>query len=182
MTRTGWSPLLRLVVGAALLGWLSSPLQPALHAQSVPSASDTPEHWEFRAAISWLELDPRKGSSIGSEFSFVRDRPLFWRLQPLGGVVVSTIGQGFAYGGLGLTLAMNERIEIRPSVAAGYYSRGAGPELGSRLEFRSALSIEAALTRNLALSMFVYHLSNGGLGVRNPGLEALGLGLTVPLR
>ena len=151
-------------------------------AQSAPDAG-VGGGWEFRTAVTWLELEPDKPSSVGVEFTMVGVRPLVWRLLPIGGVLTSSSGQGYAYAGLGIRVSLGSRLRLAPSISAGAYNEGLnGTRLGSPLEFRSSLAIDVRLSGRTTVSFFLYHLSNAGLGARNPGLEALGLGLSLPLR
>jgi hypothetical protein len=103
--------------------------------------------------------------------------PLGWMM----GLMASGRGGIFAYAGVHRDLQIHRRGTIRPSFAAGLYEKGSGSPLGSVLEFRSALSLEWNLTSSASLTVFFYHLSNAGIGRLNPGLEALGIGLSLPV-
>lgn len=66
-----------------------------------------------------------------------------------------------------------------PAVSAGLYRQGADVLLGSALEFRSGLTLGLDLGEGRRLALFFYHLSNGGIGERNPGVEVGGLGYSI---
>jgi len=103
--------------------------------------------------------------------------PLGW----MAGLMASRRGGIFIYGGVHRDISLPLGGTARPSFAVGLYEGGTGPWLGSMLEFRSALAVEWPLTSSASLTVFFYHLSNGGIRKPNPGLEALGLGLSIPV-
>ena len=69
----------------------------------------------------------------------------------------------------------------RPSFSVGLYEKGQGVELGGVLEFRSSLVLERAVSERIRISAMLFHLSNAGLGLENPGMEAIGFAVVIPL-
>jgi len=69
---------------------------------------------------------------------------------------------------------------IEPGLAIGSF-RGDEIDLGSPLEFRSSIEVGVRLSHGQRLSLLLYHLSNAGLGYRNPGVEVLGIGYSFGL-
>lgn len=153
----------------------------SLSAQDSPLESPVPNA-EIRAAAAYLDLDGPEGASMAVEFTFLDSSPRFWRIGAIAGLMVSQRAQVYGYGGLQTRVPLAWGLALRPSLAAGLYSPGGGRELGSPLEFRSGVALERHLAGGVRLSVFGYHLSNAGLGSRNPGLEGLGLGASVPIR
>jgi lipid A 3-O-deacylase len=135
---------------------------------------------ELRLAATWVDLDGEGTGGPGLEFTLVDPSPRLWRAGVLAGVMLSPQGQAYAYGGIHTSLSLPWALQLRPSLAAGVYARGDGRELGSPLEFRSALSVERSVGE-VRLALYLYHLSNAGLGALNPGLEGIGLGFSVPV-
>lgn len=67
------------------------------------------------------------------------------------------------------------------SLMPGFYYEGDGPDLGSGLEFRSALGGGYEFRNGATLSVLYDHRSNAELGDSNPGLETVGLRVGIPL-
>jgi lipid A 3-O-deacylase len=160
------------------LGILGAPGGLAAQEASTGPVSSPPA--EFRLSATWVDLDGEGTGSPGIEFTFVDPSPRLWRAGIHLGVMLSPQGQAYAYGGIHTSLSLPWALQLRPSLAAGLYSRGQGRELGSPLEFRSALSVERSVGE-VRLGLYVYHLSNAGLGALNPGLEGIGLGFSLPV-
>ncbi len=148
---------------------------PPLHAQ----VADTDP--QVRAAVTYFDLDGGATSAPAAEVTFLGKEPRVWRASLMAGALASTHGQVYIYGGLHLPIQLPLGLLARPSFSVGLYEKGSGRELGNPLEFRSSLAIERMVGDRFRALLFVYHLSNAGLGFTNPGLEALGLGLSFPL-
>ncbi|NKB19827.1 MAG: hypothetical protein GKS01_04700 [Alphaproteobacteria bacterium] len=70
---------------------------------------------------------------------------------------------------------------MTPSFAVGAYDDSKGKDLGHTIEFRSGVELAWRFDNQMRLGLTLYHLSNAGIGDRNPGTEVLSLGLSVPL-
>ena len=107
-----------------------------------------------------------------------------WRLRWAVGGSVSDEGALWAGAGAVLPLAGMEGggFFAAASFMPGLYARGGGPDLGHAVEFRSGFEAGYAHRSGLRISVVVDHLSNGGLGDVNPGSDAIGLRIAVPLR
>jgi lipid A 3-O-deacylase len=111
-----------------------------------------------------------------------KGRKRFWAIKPILGVMGTTDGSVYGYGGIGWDLYFGRRIVATPSFAVGGYHDGNGKDLGSVIEFRSALELAYRFDNDMRLGLMFYHLSNAGIDDNNPGTEVLSLGLSVPLR
>jgi lipid A 3-O-deacylase len=125
--------------------------------------------------MAYLDVSAQQGTEAGVEGAYRWGQPLVWRLHPQVGAAVFSDGSAYAYTGLALPLSLGARVSLVPSMGAGAFSEGEEVELGSVLEFRSALTLGVAVGRDHGVSLSLYHLSNAGLGDRNPGVEVLGL-------
>jgi lipid A 3-O-deacylase len=105
-----------------------------------------------------------------------------WGVRLQVGGVVTTEGSAYGYGGLVRPLPIVSGLVVTPTLGAGAYHRGHGVDLGSVLEFRSGISLGWEVARGQRISVHLYHLSNAGLGNRNPGVEALGITWSMSLR
>jgi lipid A 3-O-deacylase len=171
---------IRVVLGAVLgLSWVAGA---PVHAQETGKEGGAEPAVHLRTGLSWVDVDRDGPSFVAVEVTLVEDRPRIWRAGILLGGMVAPGGQAYGYAGIHLPVRLPLRIELRPSVAAGFYAPGSGRELGSPVEFRSSLAVGRVLSRGVRVEAYLYHLSNAGLGSRNPGLEGMGLGVSVPLR
>jgi lipid A 3-O-deacylase len=76
---------------------------------------------------------------------------------------------------------MSEKWSLLPSLSGGYYSDGAGKDLGHDVEFYSQLRLEYRLATGAGIGLGVGHISNAGLGDKNPGAETVYLSYRVSL-
>ena len=60
---------------------------------------------------------------------------------------------------------------LTPSLAAGAYEDGDQIRLGHTIEFRSGADLMYRFRNNVRVGVGVFHISNAGLGYRNPGSE-----------
>jgi hypothetical protein len=98
-------------------------------------------------------------------------------------VVAASFGEaGGVWAGAGVLWRLGEgRFFLESSFLPGLWA-GGGPELGSVIEFRSGLALGLALGQGAELALRVDHRSNGNLAPVNPGVETVGISLSLPLR
>jgi hypothetical protein len=88
------------------------------------------------------------------------------------------LGAGLLYN---FELSPPWRITI--SSGPGYYERNHSPmDLGNTIEFYSNFEVSAKVWRGHRLGLSFGHVSNGGLGKRNPGSETLRVVYAMPFR
>ncbi|HEX6940510.1 MAG TPA: acyloxyacyl hydrolase [Longimicrobiales bacterium] len=104
-----------------------------------------------------------------------------WIFQPMVGANVTTDESAYVYAGISLDVFLNDRVVLRPSFAPGLYHEGDGKDLGSALEFRSALEVAYRFDNRARLGLELSHRSNAGIDDRNPGEESLMLFYHWPL-
>lgn len=131
-----------------------------------------------RVGITYMDLGSGHPATPAAEITVADAAPLFWRAGLVAGVLASAKGAVYGYGGLQVPLRMPLGLVARPSVSVGLYRGGEGMDLGHPLEFRSAFLVERGVTDEITVSALLYHLSNAGIGRRNPGMEAIGIGVT----
>lgn len=93
-------------------------------------------------------------------------------VSPLAALLGDSRGEFFALAGVFRDFTRGAW-RLTPMFAAGAYERGDGRDLGSRLQFRSAVEVSRALAGGHRLGAQIAHTSNAGLGSRNPGQERL---------
>ena len=104
----------------------------------------------------------------------------FLEFLPLVGVMANVKGGGYLYGGLNFDLLFGQ-VVLAPGIAAGYFWRGNGKNLGYPLEFRSGVELGWQCQDGRRFGLHFYHLSNAGLGKTNPGEESLVFYIDIPI-
>lgn len=123
-------------------------------------------------------FDPDTRGQAGGEVRFSPRRfrwlPRFIPdLSPAAGGLFASKGTLYVYGGFRCDLPLGSAWSLSPQLAAGVYSHGRGINLGGPLEFRSGIEISRALGGRARAGLLLYHLSNAGFYVHNPGTEGL---------
>jgi len=93
----------------------------------------------------------------------------FGNLQPITGIMVSPDYQGYVYTGLQLNRKIGDNFTLTPSFTPGLYSRGKGKPLYHILQFKSEIQISWETKNNNTFGFSFNHMSNAGIGDRNPG-------------
>ncbi len=115
-----------------------------------------------------------------SDFEIYRSEPLF--IRPLMGLMGTTDGNLYIYGGLAFDIFVGKYVVITPSFAPGVYFQGKhGKDLGFPLEFRSSLELSGVVHKKSRVGVQFYHISNASLGSKNPGTECLMFFYGIPL-
>lgn len=95
-------------------------------------------------------------------------------ISPQAGMLVDVEGDILVYGGLLYDWNVHERWSIVPSLSAGLYrDSDDGIDLGSWIQFRSAIEVNYMVTPDSRLGLNLAHVSNWGLDDYNPGTEIL---------
>ena len=71
-------------------------------------------------------------------------------------------------------------IILLPSLAVGAYEDGDQIRMGNTIEFRSGADIMYKFRNNVRVGVGIFHISNAGLGYRNPGSEQIVLKYQIP--
>ena len=81
-----------------------------------------------------------------------------------------------------MDLYFDDKAILTPNFAAGIYGNGDGKDLGHAIEFRSGFNLMLSLRDNSRVGFSFHHVSNAGLGERNPGEESLLFIYSVPIQ
>lgn len=101
-------------------------------------------------------------------------------LHPWLGLEATSRGALFGGGGILLDIPLGP-VVVTPSFGVGAWGRGTGKELGSAIEFRSMIEIGYRFENEMRLTAYVSHTSNAGIDDDNPGLNAVGAYLHIPV-
>jgi hypothetical protein len=104
---------------------------------------------------------------------------LYWH--PLVGAFITNRGSVYTYGGFRLELPVGKHLLILPSATVGDYEKGAGKDLGSHVEFKTGVEVDLVFANGIRVGPAFDHVSNAGIGKKNPGEENLVLMVSVPL-
>jgi lipid A 3-O-deacylase len=135
----------------------------------------------LRVGIGGADGTDRNGGAAALEISWRGVDPWVWRLRPEAGALTDSEGALYAYGGVHLPVELFPRLTLDASFGVGTYHSGHGVDLGSVLQFRSGAGLGWRVVGAHRLTIEIFHLSNAGIGRRNPGVEVLSIGVSVPL-
>ena len=120
---------------------------------------------------------------IGDPFELgiaYRFRPVGkWSLLPAVGATAHDNGACFVYSELRREFWLVESWLLVPGV--GLFEDGKKLDLGHTVEFRSGLEVGRRLGIGWRVGVALFHLSNGGIGDRNPGAEAPVFSISIPV-
>ncbi|MBV8121701.1 MAG: acyloxyacyl hydrolase [Alphaproteobacteria bacterium] len=125
------------------------------------------------------ETHPGSGV-IGSVLSEYRFGDKLWIISPFLGAMGTGKGDVYAYVGFGFDVHVPYNLILTPSFGGGYYQHGHGVDLGYWWEFRSGAELAYRFADQKRLGVGFYHISNAGLGNRNPGVELVNVVLMTP--
>ena len=131
------------------------------------------------AATGYFDINDNEGAvELRLEW---KGRRFFEKVSPLLGLMGSSDGAIYGYSGLAYDISLDSNLFFTPSFAFGAYTDGDGKNLGSTIEFRSAIEFSYRFRDHSRIGVMVYHLSNAGISNKNPGTEILSFGYTIPL-
>ncbi|MFH1807021.1 MAG: acyloxyacyl hydrolase [Pseudomonadota bacterium] len=106
---------------------------------------------------------------------------LFGVLRPWGGVMATTDGAAYGFGGLMLDVLWGENIATTLYTAVGAFHDGDGEDLGHWVEFRSGIELSYRFDNRSRVGLNFSHMSNADIGDQNPGAETLALTYVIPV-
>ncbi len=124
-------------------------------------------------------FDDQAAAEARFEYRFSEKNKLLW-FTPFVGLTATSDAATYGYAGIALDVFFGNRWVATPTFAAGLYGNGDGKDLGHAIEFRSGLEIAYRFDDYSRLGLSFTHISNAGIGERNPGVESLILFYSVP--
>lgn len=150
----------------------------AILATPFTAAADDPDFLTFAVGAFDLVQDHDQAAEFRAEY---RSDKKIWIVKPFIGVMGTTDSTFYGYGGFLVDVFFGKRWVLTPSLAAGYYDKGKGLDLGHELEFRSSIELSYRFDNRTRLGVSFYHLSNASIGTDNPGTEVLSIVYSIPL-
>jgi len=158
-----------LVAAVALAGLVLAP----------GARAEDPEYLIFGAGVFDMNDDD---TAPMLSLEFIDDRKWLWEFKPMTGFFLNFDGGMYAYAGLALDLHLGRRLVLTPSLAPGLYFEGDSKDLGHVIEFRSSIKASWQFNDNSRFGLDLSHISNAGLGSRNPGANQLMVIYSRPFR
>jgi lipid A 3-O-deacylase len=124
-------------------------------------------------------LHEDKEFQMRAEYRFA-DRFLYI-LRPVVGVLATNRDTLYGYGGFRAEARLGEHFVIMPVAAVGYWHRGDGKDLGAATEFKTGGEFAYRFSDGSRLGAAFDHISNAGIGKKNPGVESALLVFSIPL-
>jgi lipid A 3-O-deacylase len=104
----------------------------------------------------------------------------FFFLKPSIGTFFTNRGSVYTYFALRSEIPIGSHFMIIPIAAVGDYEKGNGKDLGSHVEFKTGAEFVYVFDNGMRIGPAFDHVSNAGIGKKNPGEENLMLMVTVP--
>jgi|SRR5579863_2124924 len=104
----------------------------------------------------------------------------FFFLKPSIGTFFTTKGSVYTYFALRSEIPIGSHFMIIPIAAVGDYEKGSGKDLGAHIEFKTGAEFDYVFSNGLKIGPAFDHVSNAGIGKKNPGEENLLVMVTVP--
>jgi len=95
----------------------------------------------------------------------------FGKLSPITGFMMTADSTTYLYTGVQAEYEIG-KLNLTPSFSPGYYTIGDGKDLGSPLEFKTEVQLSLELSPGSKLGYSYNHVSNAGLGDKNPGANS----------
>ncbi len=130
--------------------------------------------------LGYFDVNNSDDGALDLRLEYRHDRGL-WIFKPWAGIEVTGEGGVYGVGGLLVDLSLGRRLVVTPSLGVGAFAEGGGKDLGHTIEFRSQIEIAYRFDDFSRLGLAFGHISNAGLGDRNPGSEVLNLTYAIPL-
>ena len=150
----------------------------ALFVATAPAVAEEPAFISIGAGYYDL-FDDQSAGEARLEYRFSETQKLFF-FTPFVGVTATTDAATYGYAGVGIDIFFGKRWVATPNFAVGLYGDGDGKDLGHAVEFRSGLEVAYLFDNYSRLGLSFTHISNAGLGERNPGVESLVVVYSMP--
>lgn len=105
----------------------------------------------------------------------------FFYIKPSVGTFFTTKGSVYTYFALRGEIPLGPHFLLIPIEAVGDYQKGGGKDLGSHIEFKSGAELDYVFADGVRVGPAFDHVSNAGIGRKNPGEENLLMMFTAPL-
>jgi len=102
-------------------------------------------------------------------------------LKPLIGTFFTNRGSVYTYGGFRIEIPLGGRFMLIPIATVGDYEKGNGKDLGAHIEFKTGVEFDVIFDNGIRIGPAFDHVSNAGIGKKNPGEENAMLMFSFPI-
>jgi hypothetical protein len=106
---------------------------------------------------------------------------IYYGLRPIIGFHMDSESALYGYAGFNWDIQLADAWWFTPTASVGAYSQGDGQDLGHAIEFRTGIELAYERENKSRIGLQLTHLSNAGIGNKNPGTEILQLNYAWPL-
>lgn len=123
-------------------------------------------------------------SSVAYNFELFSGKKISNFIRPFIGFLGTDESAYYGYFGLSADLYFFDCkcFVLTPSLAVGAYEDGDQIRMGNTIEFRSGGDFMYRFRNNVRVGVGVFHISNAGIGYRNPGSEQIIFKYQIPFR
>jgi lipid A 3-O-deacylase len=142
------------------------------------AADDDPDFLELQLGT----FDIRHAHTFAADLEYRSGYKILGYVKPMVGMMTTSRGAFYGYGGFAMDIYFGRRIVITPSLAVGAYNQNNDVHLGAWFpEFRSSFEIAYRFDDRSRLGVMFHHISNAGTTKSNPGAETAMLTYAYPL-
>lgn len=147
--------------------------------QATPSAGlVNTDYLNFGAGATQV-FDTDNNALFNLEYRY---KDIYHGLRPILGFHVDTDSAMYGYFGFNWDVYLTDAWVFTPTASMGAYTQGDdGHDLGHWVEFRTGVELAYQMEDKSRVGLQLTHLSNAGLGDRNPGTEILQVNYAHPL-
>jgi lipid A 3-O-deacylase len=176
LTRTHAGRWLAALTVAALLWGGAASAQSAPAKPAAPVLKDDPSF----VSLGVGAFDVLHNYTAGEFRGEYRFGQKLWIFKPFIGAEGTTKRAFYGYGGFLVDIYLGNRWVVMPNAAIGYYSKGNGKDLGAHPEFRTGAEFAYRFDDRSRLGFTFHHISNAGIGKKNPGEEEMAIVYSLP--
>ncbi len=161
------------------LGGLGTALLALALATWAPAAqADDPDLLALGAG-GYNVLHYQKEAQVRAEYRF--SYRFLSIVRPIAGVLATNDRSVYTYGGFRFDAEIGQHFVIMPELAFGYWSQGAGKNLGGPEEFKEGGEFAYRFADYSRIGFLFDHISNAGIYKSNPGVESALIVYSIPI-
>jgi len=144
--------------------------------KAAAASSDDPAFLSLGVGVFDV-LHSNTAGELRGEYRFAQK---LWIFKPFLGMEGTTKRAFYGYGGFLVDIYLGNRWVLMPNAAFGYYDNGNGKDLGAHAEFRTGAEFAYRFDDRSRLGFTFHHISNAGIGKKNPGEEEMAIVFSLP--
>jgi len=152
-----------------------------LSAQAIADNTSDPALLSFSVG-AYDVVDFDQGGAADFRIEYRAADTIAWKLKPWVGLEATSDGSVWGGAGVLVDYMLTDNVYFTPNFGAGLYSRGSSNEdLGHAIEFRTQLELGYKFENAGRAGVAISHISNAGIGEKNPGTEIVSFYYHLPI-